>query len=176
MKRNILAVVCCIFFILLLFGGFLVNQFTFIEHKNIPYLSNKEQFKGVFYSNINVFKDAADGIAVRGEQFNFQYNPNYGKEQMTAIFGDGTLSNSIWTLIKHCGITNIDCTNNSIRMYQYAPIAFNDICLGVNYDAESMRWTYYYQHNYDRCNHQWALLYRMYDMLFNGYEIFGATT
>ena len=70
-------------------------------------------------------------------------------------------------MVLNVGITNIEKYGEYITLYQYEPIAFSDIKIGMKYSISDKAWTYYYDHNYDDCCHDHKVVYRVYDFLFN---------
>ena len=135
---------------------------------NRPYLSNREQLKGVFYTNLNRFEKVMKDIDF-SKDILFQYNSNLGDEQIYSIFGQSELSENILFLIKNVGMTNFQKAKDDshLLIYQYAPIISSDIYIGVEYDYTTEKWEYYYHHNYNSCRHNNRLIYRLYDCLFN---------
>ena len=153
-----------VFFTLMGLTILLHANFKGIEKENVPYFSTKMQFKGVFYSNIDLFESIAEK-SKSCDKLIFHYNPSRGIEQLDKI--NNGLSQEIWNLTQYCGINEIQKFEENIVIYQYHPVASSDIKIGARYYYETNSWEYYYEHDYRDCRHKHKLFYFLYDFLFN---------
>ena len=146
-------------FIILLYANF-----KGIEEENEHLLSSKMQFKGIFYTNFELFENVAKK-SKNCDNLIVHYNPNVGFEQLDNI--NNELASEIWSLTQYCGVNEIYKFENSLIIYQYHPVSSGDIKIGARYYYENNFWEYYYEHDYKDCRHKHKLFYFLYDFLFN---------
>ena len=163
MKKRLIVSFC--FILSVAVAVFMRHEFEILHISQKPYLSNRQQFTGVFYTHFDDFEKVVKDLD-GGENVQFQYNTNLGEEQIWSAFKDEQTSEDIVTIVRNSGMTNIQKNSHYCLIYQYAPISGSDIQIGVGYDYTKEKWEYYYKHEYDSCYHN-KFIYRIYDCLYN---------
>lgn len=143
------------------------RKFEEIRAENAPYLANKEQFIEVFDENQETFYNLVKPLIDLDKDIIFQYNSACDDSQFLTEIGDTEVADTVKELVVNAQMTNIIKYNDWITVYQYEPIVFSDIEIGVKYYISSGEWFYYYKHDYDNCRHKNKICYKLYDLLFN---------
>ncbi len=157
-------------FVIIIITTAILSRYVFlsIEMGNKPYLTNRQQFTEIFYSNISRFEQIVQAADIESDIL-FQYNSNFGDEQVYDKFGHGEFSDTMLFLINDLGITNFQKSKGEqyFLIYQYAPVVGSDIYIGVRFNYLKEEWEYYYYHNYAMCRHSNKYIYWIYDHIFN---------
>ena len=157
--------------IYILFAIFIICfdlKYTFnkIHHINIPYLSNYQQFLGVFYTNKEYFEKIVEDCKLYNN-FRFQYTSELNESEQFSSFYDNKIVDDINCLVKSAKMTDFIKNDDFCIIYQYAPIVKSDINIGVRYNYSDNTWSYYYKHDYEHCRHKNKIVYCIYDFLYN---------
>lgn len=153
--------------IILCFIIYAERNFIAIETKRQPYLTNKKQVIALFNETQKAFNDLVAVMANVNRNILFQYNAAQSDEQFLSEIGDTNTANIVREIVVRTQMTNFQKYNDKIIVYQYAPIVYSDIQIGVLYNISSNEWFYYYKHDYDNCRHKNKFFYILYDLLFN---------
>ena len=132
-----------------------------------PYFYNKDNIVGVYIANVDLFEAVVKYSNEFGENNPFHYNSNLGDEQVYNRFGNGEVANVIIDIVKHCNLTDFYKLGDYLYIYQYLPITYCELKIGMKYDLKYSKWYYYYYHDYADCHHKHRKLYRIYDLLYN---------
>lgn len=170
MKKNIYITITIILIVIIMLLV-IINIFKSIEKENGEYYSKRSQIEEIFYGNTDKLKKLADELYPGENIISFQYNSNFNNDQIYSQFGYGEASEIILFLIDKYKFTNIDTGYGYLTVYQYPPIIYSDICIGVQYDYNKKQWKYYYQHDYKHCRHCYKKIYRLYDWMYNSSSI-----
>ena len=166
MKKRYIICICLIAAITIIMSYF-KWQFKKIEISKSPYISNKKQFMEIFNQNNDLFNKFVEIIENTGVDKDIIYQYNSSTNSMDIGINNDEIQNIVSEMVINVGITNIEKYGEYITLYQYEPIAFSDIKIGMKYSISDKAWTYYYDHNYDDCCHDHKVVYRVYDFLFN---------
>ena len=159
-----------IFIILIIFivlGVVIFKGFKDIEKENFPYLSNYKQFQKIFNDNFDKFEQLAEEFSEYEDIINFQFNSNFGHEQVYNWFGYGEASDIIIYFYEEYKLTNVTYVPGHFSIFQYPPIPSSDLNIGVRYNYEKRQWEYFYNHDYNMCWHKHKYIYRLYDLIYN---------
>lgn len=159
MKKIGIISICIIMVLALLLGS---RTFEMLCRENRPYLSNRQQFMGVFYTHFDKFNKFAKDVADCNDIV-FQYRD---VEQTHIVLGYGELSEDVFSLVSNAGMTDFQKNGTYCLVYQYAPVSGSDVCIGARYDYIKEKWEFYYSHQYSSCRH-YKFIYWIYDCLFN---------
>lgn len=140
------------------------------QRETEPYLVSKNQMMELFENNRTVFQNIADGLASEQKIIQFQYNSNDGLEEVNRVFMEvydhADVISDITYIIDGLHMTNIVKVDDGVRIFQYKPVIYSDIFIGMMYSYDTKQWKYYYQHDYINCHHN-KFIYKIYDLLYN---------
>lgn len=164
-------VICIIFVIIFISSGvFLNGEFNQIREENEPYLSQKSQMIQLFNDHKDTFQKIADGLQ-NEKLLNYQYNSNYKIEGIynvfTQVYKHNDIISDIIFAIDKLGMTNIDKIGDVLCIYQYKPIIYSDVFIGMKYAYRENQWKFYYHHEFSSCTHKNKVIYKLYDIFYN---------